>query len=108
MTHQIFVGVAEDVIALGPVLAEIEFGAAENVHQAGQPRNHLLSVAQLSRIVEFGVVDHATKAVHLSDLGDYLVDLLTDVLGALELHHVGEVASLRHLDLRIRVAQGSV
>ena len=38
------------------------------------------------------------EVVRLGELADDLVDLVADLLVALELHHVGEAAALGHLD----------
>src|SRR5262249_28761505 len=39
--HQVLVGVAEDVVAVGAVLREVECGVLEDRDQVGQPVDHL-------------------------------------------------------------------
>ena len=50
--HQVFVGVAEDVVALGAVLREIERRILEDGDEVGEPVHHLLAAAELCRVVE--------------------------------------------------------
>ena len=57
--HQVFVGVAEDVVALGAVLREVERRVLEDGDQVGEPVHHLLAVAELVGVVEVGEVDDA-------------------------------------------------
>ena len=47
--HQVFVGVAEDVVALGAVLGEVERRVLEDGDQVGEPVHHLLAAAELGR-----------------------------------------------------------
>jgi hypothetical protein len=49
-------------------------------------------------VVEVGLVDDALEVVGLGQPADDLVDLVADLLVALELHHVGEAAALGDLD----------
>ena len=54
--HQVFVGVAEDVVALGAVLGEVEGRVLEDGDQVGEPVDHLLAVAELGGVIEVGEV----------------------------------------------------
>ena len=65
--HQVFVGVAEQVVALGTVGAEIE--TVEDGHQPGESVLHLLAGAQLALIVEVGLVDDPLELVGLRQAG---------------------------------------
>ena len=105
VAHQVFVGVAEEVVALGAVAAEIQLRVVEDRDQVGEPIHHLLALAQLCRIVEVGLIDHALEVVGLGELGDDLVDLVADLLVALERDHVGEAAALGDLDQRVFLAR---
>ena len=100
--HQVLVGVAQEVVALGPVGAEVE--AFEDGDQLGEPVLHLLARPELRGVVEVGLVDDPLEVVGLGEIADDLVDPVADLLVALELHHVGEAAALGHHDDRIRPA----
>ena len=97
--HQVLVGVAEQVVALGAVAAKVERRAVEDADQVGQPIDHLLALAQLVGVVPVRHVDHPAQPVRLGEPPDDLVQLVADLLVALERHHVGEPAALRHLDV---------
>ena len=62
----------------------------------------------MSVVVEVGDVDHALEVVGLGELGDDLVDLVADLLVALERHHVGEAAALGHVEQVVLLAGGLV
>ena len=97
MAHQVFVGVAQQVVALGAVAAEIQ--PLEDGHQLGEPVHHLLALAELFLVVEVGDVDRALEAVvGVGQLADDLVDLVADLLVALGRHHVGKAAAGGHVD----------
>ena len=94
VAHQVLVGVAEDVIALGAVLREIEGGVLEDGDQVGEAVDHLLAAAELGGVVEIGKIE--SSSVGLRQRGDdLLVDLVADVGLALERDHVLEARALR-------------
>jgi len=98
VAHQVLVGVAQQVVALSPVGAEIK--AVEDRHQLREPVLHLLARAELAFVVEVGLVDDALEVVGLGESGDDLVDLVADLLVALQRDHVGEARALRNIDQR--------
>ena len=102
VSHQVLVGVAEEVVALRPIGAEVE--PFEDGDELGEPVLHLLSRPELRGVVEVGLVDDPLEVVGLGEIADDLVDPVADLLVALELHHVGEPAALGHHDDRIRPA----
>jgi hypothetical protein len=75
--HQVFVGVAEDVVALGAVLGEVEGGVLEDGDEVGEPVNLLLTVAELRGVVEVREVGELVGVGQRGD--DLLVDLVADV-----------------------------
>ena len=81
MAHQVLVGVAEQVVALGAGASEVE--VVEDRDQLGQPVLHLLALAELLLVVEVGQVDDASQVVGFGELGDDLVDPVADLLVAL-------------------------
>ena len=86
--HEILVGVAEKVVAIGAVLREIERRVLEDGDEVGEALHHLLAAAELVRVVE---VRHVGQIVRLRERAeDLLVDLVADVGLALERDHVGE------------------
>jgi hypothetical protein len=50
--HQIFVGIAKDVVAFGTVLGEIECWILKDRYQVGKPFDLLLAIAKLHGIIE--------------------------------------------------------
>ena len=102
MPHQVLVGVAQQVVALGPVGAEVE--TLEYGDQLGEPVLHLLAGAEFAFVVEVGLIDDILEIVGLGELTDDLVDLVADLLVALELYHVGETAVRGHYDERVGLA----
>ena len=102
MAHQVFVGVAQQVVALGPVAAEIQ--SLEDGNQLGQPLHHRIGLAELFLVVEVGDVDRALEAVvGVGQLADDLVDPVADLLAALGRHHVGKATARRHVDQGIGI-----
>ena len=99
VAHQVFVGVAQDVVAVGAVLREIEGLVLEDGDQVGEPIHHLLAAAELGGIVEIRHVGQLVGIGQRSD--DLLVDLVADVRLALEGDHVLEARALRNGDRRV-------
>jgi hypothetical protein len=95
VAHQVLVGVAQQVVALGAVGAEVE--PVEDATSL-ESRSCISLPAQLALVVEVGLVDDALEVVGLGQPADDLVDLVADLLVALERDHVGEAAALGHLD----------
>ena len=96
--HQILVGVAEDVVAVGPVLREVEPLVLEDRDQVREPFDHLLSAAELGRVVE---VRHVGQLVGVFQrLDDLLVNLIADVGLALEGDQVREAGPVGDRDRR--------
>jgi hypothetical protein len=83
MAHEIFIGIAQNVVALGAVLAEIKLRPVEDSHEVGEAIDHFLAAAELVSIVEVGDIDVALEVVGLGELGDDLVDLIADLFVAL-------------------------
>lgn len=101
MLHQVFVGIAEDVVAVGTILREIQRRVLKDGDQLAQAVNHLLATAQLAGIVE---VRHVGQFVGVGQRGnDPFVDQVADLGIALERHHVGKAGTGRHLDGRKRL-----
>ena len=100
--HQVFIGVAEDVIAVRAVFAEIESLIFKDGDEVGEPVHHLLAAAELRGVVEVGHVGELVGVGQRRD--DLLVDLVADVGLALERDHVLEAGAFGNLDRRIRHA----
>src|ERR1700674_5785018 len=60
--HQVFIGVAEDVVALGAVLREVERRVLEDGNEVGEPVHHLLAGTKLGGVVEVGEVGELVGA----------------------------------------------
>ena len=108
VAHEVFIRIAQEIVALGAVLAEVEAGVLEDRHQVGKAVHHLFAAAQLVRVVEVGDVDRTLEVVGLGQPGDDLVDLVADLLVPLERDHVGKAAAGWNLDQRIGLAGISV
>ena len=99
MAHQVLVGVAQQVVSLGPIGAEVE--AIKDGDQLGEPVLHLFAAAELGFIVEIGLVNDPLEVVSLGESADDFVDLVANLLVALELQHVGKAAPGGHIEERI-------
>ncbi len=98
--HQVFVGVSQNVVAVGSVLREVESLALEDGNQAGQPLGLFVAVAQflVIEVRKVGLREHLVGfRQRFDDLG---VDLVADVFGALQSNHVGEACPLRDFNRR--------
>jgi len=102
--HQVFIGVAEDVVPIGAIPAEVQLFTAEDVDESRQRRHHLWAAAEFLGVVEVGAVDDVLEVVRLRDTGDRGVDPLADVLGAAQLLQVVERATQGHIDQRVVLA----
>ena len=93
VTHQVFVGISENVVAFGAVFAEIQRLVFEDSDQIGEPIHHFLATAQLGGIVKVG---HTRQLVGIGQRpDDLLVDLVADIGLALERDHILETGSFR-------------
>ncbi len=80
MPHQVFVGVAQNVIVLGAVLGKVEFWLLEDADEIGQTIDHRLAFTELVRIIEVGEVAAGKPRVGLDQRLDHLrIDLVADV-----------------------------
>jgi hypothetical protein len=100
--HQVFVGVAQDVVALGAVFGEVEGRVLEDGDEIGEPVDLFLPIPKLCGVIEVGKVG---QLVGVGQGGnDLLVDLVADVALALERHHVLEARTWRNGDRRVGLA----
>jgi len=106
--HEVFVGVAEQIIALGTVTAKVEGRVVENGDEVRQSIHHVFTLAQFVRVVEVRNVDHALEIIRLGQLRDDLVHPLANFLIPLERNHVGETATLGHVEQVILLAGGFI
>ena len=98
MNTPVFVGIAQEIVAFGAVAAEIQFRLVKNGDQFGKPFDHLATGAQLCRVVEVGLIDDALQTIGFGQLADDLVDLVANLLVALEGNHVGKAPAFGNLD----------
>lgn len=91
MPHEVFVSVAEDVVALRAIPRKIERPVLVDGDEVGKPVDHLLTAAELVGVVEIGKVGLRKLLICRRERGDdLLVDLVADVRLALERDHVLE------------------
>jgi len=100
--HQVFVGVTQDIIAVGAVFREIEGRILEDGDQVGEPIHHLLAAAELGGVVEIREIGELVGFGQRCD--DLLVDQIADVALALEGHHVLEAGASGDGDRRVALA----
>jgi hypothetical protein len=100
--HQVFVGVAQNVVTLGAVLGEVEGRVLEDGDQVREPINLVLPIAELGRIVKVRKIGELVGIGQRGD--DLLVDLVADVALALERDHVLEAGARRDRDRRVGLA----
>ena len=106
VTHQILVGVTQQVVALGSIAAEIQ--PLEDGDQLGQPLHHRIGFAELLLVVEVGKINCPFESsrgtvVGVGQLADDFVDPVADFLAALGRNHVGKAAARRHVDQGIAI-----
>ena len=99
VSHKVFVGIAEDVIAFCTVCREIERLILEDSNEVGEPVYHLLAAAELGGIVEVRHVGQLVGVGKRTD--DFFVDLVANVALAFERNHVFEAGAGRNGDRRI-------
>ena len=67
MAHEVFIGVTQQVVALGAVAAEVERGIVEDGHQVAEAVHHLLALAELVGVVEVGDINKLGKGKEMVD-----------------------------------------
>ena len=101
VAHQVFVGVAEDVVVVGAVLREVELGLLEDADQVAEAVDHRLAFAELVGVVEVGEVAARELGVGVDQrLDDVGVDAVADVALAFQGDHVREARPRRDDDRR--------
>ena len=94
--HEVFVGVAQDVVVLGAVLREIQLRLLEDGDEVGKALHLGRPLAEFVRVVEVGKVAAGQARIGVDErLDDLRVDLVADVAVALEGDHVLEAGTLR-------------
>ena len=89
--HQVFVGIAEQIVVFGPVLPKVQFGLLEDGDQVAQALDLCRVFAQLVGVVEIGEITARQPGVGVDQILDDLgIDLVADVRPALERRHVPE------------------
>jgi hypothetical protein len=101
VAHQIFVGIAQNVVAIGAVAGEVQVLRLEDADQVGQLVDLLLALTKKRGIVEVCLDAQAVGLFQRAD--DLLVDLVADVALALEGHHVLETGAGRNGDFGKRL-----
>ena len=103
VAHQIFVCVAENVIAAGFIVFEIEFRTLKDGDQSSEFIHHFLTLAQLRFIIKMRIVDHATKVIiaRICKLGNHLIHLFADVFVAFQSNKIIKATAIRNCDIGI-------
>lgn len=108
VAHKEFKGVAQESVALGTVGAEVERRVVEDGRQIGEAVHHFLALAEVVGVIEIGHVNDALEIAGLGERGDDRVHLVADFLVAFERDHVGETATLGHIEQLVLLAGGFV
>jgi hypothetical protein len=99
--HEVFVCVAEEIIAVGTVAREVEGGVLEDGDKVGEALHHLPAAAELVGVVE---VRHVGQLVRPSErIENLLIDLIADVGFALQRDHVGKARAFGDANGRVRL-----
>ena len=107
--HEILVGVTEDIVVVGAVFGEIQFGLLEDADEVLQSLHHGVAFAELVGIVEIGEVGAGESGIGGHEGGDdVLVDAVADVALALEGDHVLEAGTGRDGDGRLHAIKVAV
>ncbi|OPZ49815.1 MAG: hypothetical protein BWY92_01251 [Firmicutes bacterium ADurb.BinA052] len=99
--HEVLVRIAQEIVVLRPVAPEVQLGLVKHGHEIGQAVDHLLAPAQLAVVVEVGLVDDPLEVVGFGQPGNDLVDLVADLLIALQRQDVVVARARRHLHQRV-------
>ena len=106
VAHQVFVGIAQNVIAIGPVLREVERRVLECGDEIGEAVHLLLATAELAVIIEVGEIGLRQLLVLVDQRGDdLLVDQIADVSLPLQRDHILEARARRNGDWGILLAR---
>src|ERR1019366_5133851 len=99
--HQVFVGVAEDVVVLGTVLGEVQLRLLEDGDEVGKLLHASRAVAKFVRVVEIRKIAAGQAGIGVYErLYHLFIDLVPDVAVALEGYHVLEAGPFRNCDRR--------
>ena len=101
VAHQVFVGIAQNVVAARLIVAKVEFRAFKDRHEAGQGIHHVLAVTELGIVKELCVVDDACQVVRFGEFRDGLVHLFANVLVVLERDEVIKTTACRDVDIGV-------
>jgi len=99
VAHEVFIGIAEDVVVVGAVLREVQRRIFEDGDQVSEPVYHLLAAAKLRCVIEIRKVGELIGTRQRGD--DLLINLIANVRLALESDHVLEARSLGDGDWRV-------
>ena len=109
VAHEVFVGVAEQIVALRAVAAEVETTDCRRWPTRLERRSTIsLPLPSLSASLKSATSMTPLEVVRLGELRDDLIHLVADLLVALERDHVGEAAALWHIEQVTSLACGFV
>ncbi len=99
MTHEVLIGVTQDVVAFGAIFREVERLVLKDCNEVGKSVHHFLAASELRSIVE---VRHVRQLIGMGKrCNDLLVDPIADVALALEGDHVLETCAFGYDDRRV-------
>ena len=89
LTHQVLVGITNDVIAFGLISREIKFWTLEDRNKIGQLINHFFSASQLLLIVKMSNINNTLQvSILVSKAGYDFIHTFADVFLSLQSNKV--------------------
>lgn len=102
MTHQVFIGIAKNIVAIGPVLTEVQVFAFKNGDQVGELFHHLFAATEFVRIVK---VRHPGELVGITQGNDdFLIDVVAYGGLAFQGNHIRKGGTFRDFNRRAELA----
>lgn len=101
VAHQVFVGIAEQIVIACAIFGEVEFFVFKDGDQVREAIHHLFARSEFVVVVEVG---HPCKIVCFCERFDhFFVDLVADILCSLEFYHVLKRRACRDRDRSVGV-----
>ena len=94
MTHQIFIGITQNIVTFGFVLTKIKTFVLKYTNEIREPVNHFLAFAKLVRVVEISYIDYAFQVVGFCQFRYDCIDAFANIFFSFEGNHVLETSPL--------------
>ena len=98
--HEVFVSIADDVVAAGDIVLEIERGVLKHANQAGHFIDQFLSGTQLVRIIETDIREIPLQVIAFQKFLDNFVSFFANIWIAPQLRQVVERRARSNIKFR--------